>query len=292
MGQLLESTVSGKAVIRFELADGLAPIEADSAQISQVVMNLISNAAEAVGDGDGTISVRTRRFFGNAIDPGDLVVGSVDPDIWYVCFEVEDTGVGMDPFTRSRIFDPFFTTKFTGRGLGLAAVLGIVRGHDGAIELDTERGRGTRFRVLLPPRSLAESVVAESPTDSSWSSSGLVLVADDDDGVRELAVETLERCGFTVVTARDGREALEVFAQHGDEICAVLLDRTMPVVSGEETFATLRQQRPYLPVVIVSGYSEESVSQSIADNRPDGFLKKPFQPEVLIETLRKVLDDS
>jgi PAS domain S-box-containing protein len=291
MGQLLESTVSGKAVVRFELQEGLAPIEADSAQLSQVVMNLISNAAEAVGDGDGSICVRTRTLFGNAVHKGDLVVGDVDSDLRYVCFEVEDTGVGMDAATRSRIFDPFFTTKFTGRGLGLAAVLGIVRGHDGAIELDTERGRGTRFRVLLPPRGSGESGVVESPSEGSWTSSGTVLVADDDEGVRDVAVDTLQRCGFDVLTARDGRQALELVERHTDEIRAVLLDRTMPVVSGEEAFATLRRERPYLPVIIVSGYSEDSISQSIADNRPDGFLKKPFLPEVLVDTLRKVLDD-
>ena len=291
MSQLLESTVSGKAVIQFELTNGLAPIEADGAQISQVVMNLISNATEAVGDGDGTISVRTRTLFGNAIDPADLVVGAVDPDLRYVCFEVEDTGVGMDLATRARIFDPFFTTKFTGRGLGLAAVLGIVRAHDGAIELDTERGRGTRFRVLLPPHSAAAAGVAETPRDNGWTSLGLVLVADDEDGVREVAIDTLERCGFSVLAACNGREALELFSQHEDEIRAVLLDRTMPVVSGEETFCELRRRRPYLPVVIVSGYAEDSVSQAMADNRPDGFLKKPFSPEALIDTLRKVLDD-
>ncbi|MEE2663583.1 MAG: PAS domain S-box protein [Myxococcota bacterium] len=291
MGQLLESTVSGKAVIHFELADELAPIEADGAQISQVVMNLIANAAEAVGDGNGTISVRTRRLPGSAINKGDLVLGEADPALSYVCFEVEDTGVGMDSATRSRIFDPFFTTKFTGRGLGLAAVLGIVRGHDGAIELDTEQGRGTRFRVLLPPYTLGEPALAESSTASTWSSSGFILLADDDAGVRDLSVETLERCGFTVLIARNGREALEQFDQYGDQIRAVLLDRTMPIVSGEETFATLRRKRPYLPVIIVSGYSEESATLAIAENRPDGFLKKPFQPEVLIETIRKVLDD-
>jgi PAS domain S-box-containing protein len=290
MGQLVESTASGKAVIRFDLAQDLAPVEADGAQLSQVVMNLISNAAEAVGDGTGTIHVRTRSISGSAIEQSDLVVGEVDPDQRYVCFEVEDTGVGMDPATRAHIFDPFFTTKFTGRGLGLAAVLGIVRGHDGAIELDTHPGRGTRFRVLLPPRASGAQDREEGASTAGWRCSGLILVADDDNGVRDVACDTLRRCGFDVLTASDGREALERFAEHRDEIRAVLLDRTMPVVSGEDAFASLRKQRPYLPVIILSGYSEESISPAIAAHQPDGFLKKPFLPEVLVDTIRKVLD--
>jgi len=291
MGQLLESTVSGRIIIDFDLTDGLPPIEADSTQISQVVMNLIANASEAVGDGNGAISVRTHEISGKTIDKTALVMGDVDPDHRYICFEVTDTGVGMDAMTLSRIFDPFFTTKFTGRGLGLAAVLGIVRGHDGAIEIHTKPNHGTQFRVLLPLRTLAEPVQNEEYAGSPWTSSGFILIADDDAGVRALSTETLERCGFTVLTARNGHEAVEQCKQHGDQIRAVLLDRTMPIVSGEQAFAALRRRLPHLPIIMVSGYSPENSSPTVAANRPDGFLKKPFQPEVLIDTLRKVLDD-
>lgn len=288
MGQLLESAVSGKAVIRFELTEGLPPIEADSAQISQVVMNLISNAVEAVAIGSGSIHVRTHSLTSRELYPQDLVVGEVEPGTNYVCFEVEDTGSGMSGETRSKIFDPFFTTKFTGRGLGLAAVLGIVRGHDGAIELRSRPGRGTRFRVWLPPREASEpKPVAERAEE--WQSSGLVLVADDDPAVLEIAVDTLQRCGMVAITALDGSIAVDLFRERRGDVRAVMLDRTMPGLSGEAAFAQIREIRPDVPVIIVSGYSEESLSDQTHESGVDGFLKKPFLPEAMIATLRKVL---
>ena len=290
MGQLLESAVSGKAIIRFELTEGLPAIDADSAQISQVVMNLISNAVEAVEGGNDSIHVRTHSLTSRELYPQDLVVGTVAPGTNYVCFEVEDTGAGMSGETRSKIFDPFFTTKFTGRGLGLAAVLGIIRGHDGAIELRSRLGRGTRFRVWLPPREAP----AERPTPEAieeWQSSGLVLVADDDRGVLEIAVDTLQRCGMVAVTALDGSIAVDLFRERRADVRAVMLDRTMPGLSGEAAFTQIREMRSDVPIIMVSGYSEESVSDRVHESGVDAFLRKPFLPEAMIATLRKVLDD-
>ncbi|MEZ4218146.1 MAG: PAS domain S-box protein [Myxococcota bacterium] len=289
MGQLLESAASGRATIRFDLEPGLPSVEADGAQLSQVVMNMISNAVEAVGDGAGAITVRTHVLRGNAVAGDDVVVGTVEPDQRYVCFEVEDTGCGMDAATRARVFDPFFTTKFTGRGLGLAAVLGIVRGHDGAIELHSEEGRGTRFRVWLPPRGTRETATPEERAPAAWSASGTVLVADDDAGVLEVAAETLRRCGLDVVVAGNGAEAIERFDERPDAFHAVVLDRTMPQLGGDAAFARIRAIRPDVPIVLLSGYTEDSVGDGLRDAHVDGFLKKPFQPETLVEVVRRAL---
>jgi len=291
MGQLLESAVSGRAEIRFELEQGLPAVEADGAQLSQVVMNMISNAVEAVHEGAGTITVRTHVLRGAAVIADDVVVGSLQPDARYVCFEVEDTGCGMDERTRAKVFDPFFTTKFTGRGLGLAAVLGIVRGHDGAIELHSEEGRGTRFRVWLPPRGERPSAAREDLEAKPFTSHGAVLVADDDAGVIELASETLARCGFEVVCARDGEEAVRLFAERKGEIRAVVLDRTMPRLNGDRAFARIREIRPDVPIVLLSGYTEDSVGDTLRDAHVDAFLKKPFQPDSLADCVRRALGE-
>jgi signal transduction histidine kinase len=291
MGQLLESATSKKAEISYDLPEELPPVEADAAQLSQVVMNLITNASEAIGDEPGRISIRTgtleadRAHLSQTLQEGELPEGT------YVYFEVSDTGCGMEAETRARIFDPFFTTRFTGRGLGLAAVLGIVRSHRGAIELDSVSGLGTRFRVLLPrsrrsyPRREPEPLAIET-----WRGSGTVLLVDDDEGVRELAQDILTGAGLRVLSACDGREAVSVFRKHADEIRVVLLDRTMPASSGEEAFEEIRRIRPDVPVVLVSGYSKESVTDHFAGKNLAGFLHKPFLPATLLVKMRELLE--
>ena len=290
LAELLESAVSGHARIHFELDEALPPVEADPVQLSQVVMNLITNAVEAVDSGEGHITLRTCMCTGREVEATEVVVGEIDADALYVAFDVEDSGRGMDDATRGRIFDPFFTTKFTGRGLGLAAVIGIVRGHGGAIALRSARGVGTRFRVLLPPRPAGEDQPAATrPRPKAWTTQGLVLVADDDEGVRELASDTLERCGLRVVCAADGREAIEVFRANASRLRAVLLDRTMPIVSGDEALSAMQAIRTDVPVILVSGYGAEETTLSLAGRRIAAFIEKPFMPEDLTAVLRDVL---
>jgi PAS domain S-box-containing protein len=290
MAQLLESSISGQTTVVYRLEPKLPLIEADDAQLSQVVMNLLTNAVEAVGEGEGQIAIATGTAEIGRDAELHTLLGDELAEGTYVYLEVRDTGCGMDSETRSRIFDPFFTTKFTGRGLGLAAVLGIVRGHRGAIEIESEPGRGTRFRVLFPSAdALREEFTADAAADE-WRASGTILVVDDDEAVRELARENLERVGLSVLCARDGREGVETFSRHRDEIRAVFLDRTMPDVSGEEAFDEIRRIRPDARIILVSGYSEDQAARHFAGKDLVGFLQKPFLPETLIEKVRKALE--
>jgi two-component system cell cycle sensor histidine kinase/response regulator CckA len=291
MGQLLEGAVSGKAALIYDLADDLPSVEADIAQLSQVVMNLITNATEAVREGAGRITLRTGIVEAEKVDC-QYVVGDFEPTAGsYVFFEVVDDGCGMDVETRSKIFDPFFTTKFTGRGLGLAAVLGIVRSHGGFIEIDSEVGRGTRFCVLFPAAERAPVAAATWTTPiEDWRGSGTVLVVDDDEGVRELLDVTLRRAGLSVLLARDGREGVDLFRRHADEIRAVVLDRTMPDIGGEDAFDEIRRIRPDARIMLISGYSEERAAWHFIDKGLDAFLHKPFEPRVLLERIRRIID--
>ncbi len=291
MGQLLASAVSKKAELLYELAPDLPSVEADAAQLSQVAMNLITNAAESLGDHAGRIAIRTGVVEADRALLEQTLPGENLPEGTYVYFEVVDTGTGMDSETRTRIFDPFFTTKFTGRGLGLAAVLGIVRSHGGAIELDSVPGLGTRFRVLLPRSARRYSHPKTEETDiTSWQGTGTVLVVDDDQGVLEFSTETLESAGLTVLCAHNGREAVRLFAEHADSIRLVLLDRTMPASSGEEAFERIRELRPDVPVVMVSGYATASLNSQLADLGLSGFLHKPFLPTALLAKVRELLE--
>jgi two-component system cell cycle sensor histidine kinase/response regulator CckA len=292
MAQLLESSISGQSTVVYRLDANLPLIEADDAQLSQVVMNLLTNAVEAVGEGEGRIAIATGTAQVDAASGLQTPFGEDLPEGTYAYLEVSDTGCGMDDETRSRIFDPFFTTKFAGRGLGLAAVLGIVRGHRGSIEIESEPDRGTRFRVLFPSaRAQRAADVPESVAEREWRGSGTILVVDDDEGVRELAEETLKRAGLSVLCASDGRTAVEVFHQHQDEIRAVLLDRTMPDISGEEAFDEIRRIRPDARIVLISGYSQERAMQDFANKDLAGFLQKPFLPQTLIEKIRAVFGE-
>jgi PAS domain S-box-containing protein len=291
MGQLLEGAVSGKAALIYDLADDLPFVEADIAQLSQVVMNLITNAAEAVREGAGRITLRTGIVEAEKVDCR-YVVGNEEPESGsYVFFEVVDDGCGMEAETQSKIFDPFFTTKFTGRGLGLAAALGIVKSHGGYIEIDSEIGRGTRFRVLFPAAERAAVAVESWVTPiEDWRGSGTVLVVDDDEGVRKLLDATLCRAGLTVLLARDGREGVDLFRRYSDDIRVVVLDRTMPDIGGEDAFDEIRRIRPDVRIMLISGYSEERAAWHFIDKGLDAFLHKPFKPRALLERIRRIID--
>jgi PAS domain S-box-containing protein len=290
MQALVASSISGKTTLDLHLEPELPAVEVEAGQLGQVVMNLITNAAESLSDGAGRITVRTGVMNVDAPPTGALFAETMTPG-QHVYFEVTDTGCGMEAETCAQIFEPFFTTKFTGRGLGLAAVAGIVRGQRGAIEVDSDPGRGTRFRVLLPAAAgpVAQPAWERAPI-GGWRATGTALVIDDDEAVRELAEDVLRRTGMRVLTASDGHEGVKLFGLHADSICVVLLDRTMPTLSGADTFEAIRALRPDAKIVLVSGYLEERVTDELAGRDVSGFLKKPFSPETLLARVREVVE--
>ncbi len=286
MAQLLRASISKKATLELEFADHLPAIEGDPTQVRQVVMNLITNASEALGEDSGVITLETGEFFA---DREYLASTYMDDDLEprrYVVLEVSDTGGGMDEETRSKIFDPFFTTKFTGRGLGLAAVLGIVRGHHGAIRVVSESGSGTSFKILFPPSEQAAVVPETGSEEPDFRGSGRVLVVDDEDLVRRVAKRSLEGVGFSVLLAADGAEAVEAFRRDGAAIDAVLLDMTMPRMGGEEAYREIRRLHPDVKIILSSGFSEQDAVRRFSAEGLAGFLQKPFKPRQLVAKMR------
>jgi two-component system, cell cycle sensor histidine kinase and response regulator CckA len=283
MATLLRTAISRQATLVWELDPDLPSISADETQIRQIVMNLITNASDALGESPGRITLRT----------GTARGGDLDASGEFVYLEVGDTGVGMSSETLQRIFDPFFSTKFSGRGLGLAAVMGIVEAHHGMIRIRTALGEGTAFRVLFPAAHV-EADVADAPASfrDEWRGSGTLLIVEDEEGVRAVAERMLEGLGFHVLAAEDGREALKVVKSQGDHLAAVLLDLSMPHMGGPETLRRLRELQPGLPVVLMSGYTEQEVASRLLDENPGPvvFLQKPFLPGDLATVLRRVLE--
>jgi len=283
---LLESVISKKTLVQYDLANDLPAIEADPAQIRQIVMNLITNASEAMADQGGVICVRTGLMHADAAYLASTYFAEQYPPGPYVYLEVTDTGRGMNAETQARIFEPFFTTKFTGRGLGLAAVAGIVRAHRGALKVSSRLGAGSTFRLLFPASGRHEDVLPQpQPEARAYQDRGAILVVDDEPGVRNLARLILEKSGFTVIVAGDGGEAVEVFSRHADSIAAALIDLTMPVMSGDETIAALRRVRSDVPMVLSSGYGEHEMATRFAGKGVAGFLKKPYEPSELLAIL-------
>ncbi len=283
LSDLLRDSLGRDCVLRVQL-DGDLVIEGDVSRLSQVILNLVTNAHEALPDGRGLVTIRAGRGF---FDAGDLAraSGAVQAEAGeYAFVEVSDDGVGMDADVRRRIFEPFFTTKFSGRGLGLASVLGIIRAHGGLVTLESEIGRGTRVRVLLPPsRRRPEIAIAPEPIEAAPER---ILVVDDDEAVLELAGEFLRRAGYACQRATGGREAIDYFATHAKEIDVVVLDLTMPGLDGREVFEELRRIRPDVPVVLATGYSREALEESFPDEQLVSFLRKPYEPEQLLEAIR------
>ncbi len=288
---LLRISISKKVSIKYDLLPDLAMVKGDSSQLRQVIMNLMTNASEAIGDKSGVIRICTgvvkgdRKLFSETLPNQDL------PEGYYVYVEVSDTGCGMDQETIDKIFDPFFSTKFTGRGLGLAAVLGIVGSHGGAIKVRSEPNRGATFTVLLPRTEDAGPPDSEAQeSKESACGRGTILVVDDEKAVRAMAKKILEKAGFEVLTASQGREGVQVLRENAKSVSAVLLDLTMPRMDGIEALREMRRIRTDIPIILSSGYNEDYARSLFGANDLADFIQKPYEAQSLIRKLRQLLE--
>ena len=290
---LVRSSAARNHHLELQLAADLAPVRADASQLQQVAMNLLINAAEATGPAGGIIRVTTTNL---QLTSDRLARAHLGPDLpggRYTLLEVADNGCGISRDLQERIFDPFFTTKFTGRGLGLAAVLGIVRAHEGAIEVESEPGRGATFRVFLPTTTepVHSTQPVHAPARRLLGRGRTLLIADDERLLRETVRDLLQRLGFEVIVAADGAEAVVLFGQHREKLAAVLLDLTMPETDGVAAFAAIHELAPRMPVVLMSGYSRDEAVERFEHRGLAGFLQKPFAAEALLEVLALALPD-
>jgi len=290
MKELLESSVSKKADLKLSLKSDLPNVEADASQIRQVILNLVTNASESLIDKNGDIKISTgvmecdRTYLENTYMDDDLLEGI------YAYIEVSDTGSGMDEETMRKLFDPFFSTKFIGRGLGLAAVLGIVRGHQGAIKVMSEPGKGSKFIVLFPTvGKFFKNNKLYQGSLSFHKGSDSILVVDDEEQVLNLTERILSREGYNVLTASNGKEAIKIFREKSDEISAVLLDLTMPGMDGEEIFLEIRKIRENACVILSSGYDKHEVFNHFKGKGLAGFIQKPYSPESLLNKLKELI---
>ena len=286
---LVQPSIHKRIALHFELERDLPPVEADRGQMQQVFMNLVLNAAEAIGSNAGLISLRTgvqtvdAQYIRDNLEASELSPGK------FTYVEVRDTGCGMDAATQAKIFDPFFTTKFMGRGLGLAAVSGIVRGHKGAIKITSAPGKGSCFTVMFP---VAQGTAArrQTPDDAAApGGTGTVLVVDDEEVVRVMAQRSLTRYGFDVLLANNGIEAIDILKRHPGDISIVVLDLSMPQMGGEDALPELRKIRPGVKVIVSSGFSEEETMAVFKGQRISGFIQKPYTSSRLAEKVKATL---
>ncbi len=290
MIELLKASISKKTSIVLDLDQAHPTIRGDATQLRQIVLNLITNAAQAIGQEVGEIRVTTEVL---DCDQSSLKLLRLDEELSegrYVAVRISDSGAGMSPDLQGRIFEPFFTTKDAGSGLGLSAVHGIVRSHNGGISLKSEEGRGTTFTLLLPVSDKVRVSRSTSPATSAWHGTGTVLVIDDEDFVRSVTAKVIAKLGFTPLTAADGAEGVALFLEHREEIVCVLLDSKMPNMDGKETFQELCRLGVTAPVILCSGYTEEDSTQELYDDGLAGFLHKPYSVEELKNAVREVLD--
>lgn len=287
---LVQTSIPRNVQIRLELRDALPAIEGDVNQLQQVIMNLVINGAEAVGDQAGLVIVTSgvqdvdEPYSQTVWNRQELAPGR------YVVVEVNDSGCGMDEETQRKIFDPFFTTKFTGRGLGLAAVMGIVRGHKGALKVYSELGRGSTFKVFFPAMTAASIKPAPAEPATELTGRGTVLVVDDEEIVRKAATLSLQRFGYSVRTASDGLEAVELFRELHAEIAVVLLDLTMPGMNGEAVMHQMQLIEPGVRVLLSSGFNEVEVVRNFTGKGLAGFIQKPYTSQALAAKIKAVLE--
>jgi len=285
VARMLKANIPSKVELEFRLAEGLPALEMDPSQAQQVIMNLLTNAAEAIGDRAGTITLTTRAEPAAALPPG---APGARPANGWVVLEVRDTGCGMDAATVEQAFDPFFTTKPSGHGLGLAAVQGIVNGQGGSVQVTSEPEAGARFEVWFPSGTAAPDDAPDSaPASAPPADGGVVLIVDDEPAVRSVTRRILARLGYQVLEAAGGEVALALFAERAAEVRCVLLDLRMPGLSGDEVFEALRRVRPDVPVIISTGHGEEEPLQLFAGATRLGFVRKPFEMAELARALRE-----
>ena len=283
---LVKASIPKTVDVHLELNRSIPPIEADRSQIQQLAMNLVINAAEAIGESrPGTVLVKTGEEWLDFESVRAAFPGTHLRPRNYVFLQVEDDGCGMDERTRSKIFDPFFTTKFTGRGLGLAAAMGIVKAHNGGIQVTTEVGLGTTFKVVFPA---LEGDIGEHAAPKA-NSKGVVLVVDDEEMVRKVAKAALENHGYQVLLAAEGKEAVALFGKMADSVSLVVLDLTMPVMGGEEALRQLRAIRRDVKVILSSGYTETDAMRQFTTDGLAGFIQKPYTGSGLRERVDTVL---
>ena len=290
--KLLDVSIAKNVVLKFHLAENLPPVEADGAQLQQVIMNLVINASDAIGKKSGVISLSTGMMQADAdYLGGAYAADGIEPGR-FVFLEVADTGCGMDERTQKKLFDPFFTTKFTGRGLGMSAVLGIVRGHHGAIKVYSEEGQGTTFKVLLPASKEAVSDHTRQTARGEWCGAGTVLIVDDEETIRETAAMMLRDMGFDTISAEDGEQGVDIYRKCQNEIVAVLLDMTMPKLDGKGCFREIRRINKDVRVVLSSGYNEQDATNRFAGQGLAGFIQKPYTPGDLRAKMKEALGEN
>jgi CheY-like chemotaxis protein len=289
---MLKEALSQNAVIKTEVSGDISMIKGDVNQLNQVVMNLIINASEAIGTEQGEVDVLLTRYRVIAGKTFKDYRDQVIPAGEYVCLEVTDNGGGMDEETKEKIFEPFYTTKFTGRGLGMSAVLGIIKSHAGALQLFSQLGQGTTFKIYLPALSNEHNVSEKESSSAhsvSWKGSGTLLLVEDDENIRPLAKEFLEILGYTVLEAVNGKEALKMYKNNSAEINLVFTDMGMPVMDGYELFEKLKKIKPELPIVVSSGFGDTEISTKLGQDNLAGFVSKPYSLDKLREVMKGVL---
>lgn len=292
MVRMLKATLPKNVVIKLDSSADIPLVKADTSQLSQIIMNFVINASEAIGEAQGEIIVSLAKtvitegpsekdYQGKEIHSGD-----------YVCLEVTDNGCGMDDETKRRIFEPFYTTKFTGRGLGMSAVLGIVTSHEGALQVYTQLGHGTTFKVYLPVQSkisFEDNPQLQTSKLEPWQGSGTILLVEDEDQVRLIAKNILQKMGFSVIEAANGMVALELYHKNSAEISLVLTDLGMPIMDGYEMFGELKKISPELPIIISSGFGDAVVTSRIPRKDLAGLISKPYNHSQLREVLKIAL---
>ncbi len=292
MQNLLRPALSKKAQIEKNLLENIPPIKGDPTQLRQVVMNLITNASDAIGNNVGLISIKTglvdvtEKYLKQSYISENLKTGP------YVFIEIKDNGCGMSKETLSKIFDPFYTTKFTGRGLGLAAVIGIVKRHGGILNVESTPGKGSTFTILFPALvklGIENSTSLSHFTDEVWQSSGLVLVVDDEDTVQEVVTAMLEKFGFDVINARTGKEAIDIFKTKQQDLKFTLLDMSMPDMNGDEVYRQIKTINNKAKIILSSGFHQLDMMRSLKPHEIATFLQKPYSCQQLLNTVKEAL---